>query len=463
MEEQRSIVIIGGGISGLSLGTYIKDGGFNSVILEKEAVPGGVLQSRKEQDYLLELGANTTTSNLALEELVNIVGLQEDLISPDASAKKRYILKNNKLRKLSPKAIDILFSSLLSLKGKWSVYSERFKKAREDFEEESVGQFFERRFGKEVVDYLVNPMIAGIYAGDPYELSMRSVFPEILNYEQEHGSVTKGLKENKQELGQRKVVSFKHGMSSLIDAMVNYIGEENILCNTEATKVIPLENGQFAIQLKQSDTEVEIVADVVVFATPSYVTAEFLRPISNDLADLIQMPYPALAVVHLGYDQAALKKPFDSFGFLVPEKEQKHFLGAIANSGFLPNRAPKDKALFTLYVGGTRQENQLKADGDQLINKAIEEFQQIMNIQREPEFQSVTIWENSIPQFQMNHQSIKEGFDFFENNVDNLHILGNFRSGLSVADCIQGAKRTHGKLIKDYSRQSYQASKNQTI
>ena len=463
MEQQRSIVIIGGGISGLSLGTYIKDGGFNSIILEKQAQPGGVLQTKFEQEYLLELGANTTTSNLALEELVNIVGLQNEFITPDASANKRYIVKKNKLRKLSPKAKDILLSSLLSISGKWSVYKEQFQPAKEDYEEESVGEFFERRFSKEVVDYIVNPMIAGIYAGDPYQLSMRSVFPQVIDFEQDHGSVIKGLKAKQQEVGPRKMVSFARGMGSFITAMVNYIGEENILCNTEATKVIPLENGQFAIQLKQGETEVEIVADVVVFATPSYITAEFLRPISNELANLMQMPYPPLAVVHLGYDKAAFKQPFDSFGFLVPEKEQKHLLGAIANSTFLPNRAPADKQLFTLYVGGTRHQKELEQNADQLIAKAITEFQELVGVEGQPEFQSVTIWEKSIPQFQMNHQQIKEGFEFFEANVDNLHILGNYRSGLSVADCVQGAKRTHGKLIKDYSRQSYHASKNQSL
>ena len=460
MEEQRSIVIIGGGLSGLTLGTYIKDGGFNSVILEQSERPGGVLQTREKDGYLLEYGANTTSTNLAFDEIISILKLKDQLVEPKADARDRFIVKNNQLKKISPKPKDILFSSLLSPIGKWTLFKEQFVPATVDYQEETVGSFFERRFGKEVVDYIVNPMIGGIYAGDPYQLSMQHVFPKLLDLEQEYGSIIKAVLKERDAIPKRNIVGFKGGMKTLTNAMVNYIGEENILCGTEATKVTPQENGQFSVQLKQGDYDLEINADVVVFATPSYVTAEFLRPISQELANLMQMPYPRLGIVHLGFDTNAIPKPIDGFGFLVPEKENKSFLGAIANSDFLPNRAPEGKILFTLFVGGTRQEHKLEHNPELFIQHAVNEFKEMMNINTEPELQEFHIWENSIPQFQTGHRSILEGFQFFENNIDNIHILGNFRSGVSVADCIQGAKRAHGKLIKDYSRQSYHASRS---
>ena len=460
MEDQRSIVIIGGGLSGLALGSFIKDGGFNCIILEKESQPGGVIQTAQKNDFILEYGANTTTTNLAVEELVSILGLEDELIEPSENVKKRYILHKNKLKAVSPKPNDILFSSLLSMGAKWSIFTEPNKKKRESYDDETVGAFFERRFDREIVDKLVNPMIAGIYGGDPYQLSMQSVFPKLIEFENEHGSVIKGLKNSKEGLGRRKIISFKNGMGTLTNAMADYIGRENILCGMQAKQVTPLENGQFSIIITENEQQLEIVADVVVFATPSYVTAEFVRPISEDLANLMQLQYPKMAVVHLGYEASEVTKTIDGFGFLVPEQEHKALLGAMANTSFLPNRSPEGTKLFTLFVGGMRQQNNLHSNPEQFIQQAVIDFEEIMGIAAQPVLKEHTILENAIPQFGLGHQQMIEGFNFFETNLQNIHILGNYRSGIAVSDCIQGAKRAHGKLIKDYSRQSYMANRD---
>ncbi len=458
MNDQRSIVIIGGGISGLSLAAYCKDGGFNSIVLEKNKDVGGNLNTILKDGYLLETGANTTSSNLAFEEMVKLLGIEEHVLRPSSNSQKRFIVKNNKLKEVSPKPKDILTSPLLSTRGKMALFGERNKKKRDTFEEETVGQFFERRFGREVVESFVDPIIAGIYAGDPYQLSMRSVMPKLIELEAEYGSITKALKKQKGALPKREVVTFDQGMQVLINALKDYIGHDNILCEMNVNKVNHLENGQFAIELSQQGMDLEIVADSVVFATPSYVTAEFIRPFSPELADLMKLHHPKMAVVHLGYDQLALKKPFKGFGFLVPSKEQKALLGAIANSSFLMGRAPQGKHLFTLFVGGTRNEQQLVNNKDHFINQAILDFETIMGISQPAEMKHIIEWDRSIPQFTIGHQALLEGIQFFEGNIKNLYILGGFRNGLSVSDCIAGAKKAHGRLVKDYSMQSYLAS-----
>ena len=461
MSEKRSIVIIGGGISGLALAAYCKDGGFNSIILEKDQSPGGKLKTSTVDGFLLEHGANTTSSNLAFEELVNLVGLNEELIKPQSARTKRFIVKKNKLKEVSPKPKDILFTSLLSAKGKTELFKERFKKRRTEYTEETVGEFFERRFGKDVVDTLVDPFIAGIYAGDPYQLSMKSVMPKLLELEAKHGSITKAIKTEKDNFGKREIVTFRAGMQSLIDGLANYIGSDNILCNMDVGTVDHLENGQYAISLKQDGLDLEIVADVIVFATPALVTAKFLGRFSPELAELLELSHPNMVVLHLGYDRSAIKKPFEGFGFLIPKKENKAFLGAVANSSFLPNRAPQDKHLFTLFIGGTRDQQQLNTNKEELVTRAIQEFQELMKISSPPVFTHQVEWPKAIPQFTIGHQAMLEGLDFFEANMNNIHVLGSFRSGLSVADCVAGAKKAHGKLIKDYSKQSYLASIDQ--
>lgn len=455
MKKQRSIVIIGGGLSGLALGAYIKDGGFNCIVIEKSDQVGGVLKTIQKDGYLLELGANTASSNLEFEELIRLLNIEDQVIRAEASASKRYILKKNKLKSISPKPKDILLSSLLSTGGKLRAYKEQSIKATQDFQEETVGQFFERRFGKEVVETIIDPMIGGIYSGDPYQLSIKSVFPQLLDYEQEHGSIIKALKKKKGELPKREIIGFKHGMQTLIKALEDYIEQENIILETEVTNVTPLPDNRFQLSLIQNNLDLQIEADVVVFATPSYVTAKFIHPISPELAGLMNLPHPKVGVLHLGYDQSAFKKPFQGFGFLNPSKEKKHFLGAISNSSFLPNRAPNGKQLFTLFLGGTKQEHLLSTNTKDTFEKAIQEFEEIMGAQSSYEFREEFVWSKGIPQFTLGHQQMLEGFEFFEKNTSNIHILGNFRSGLSLADCIKGAKKAHGTLIKDYSRQSY--------
>lgn len=464
MEQQdtRSIVIIGAGITGLSLGAYLKDAGFNCIILEKEQETGGALKTIHENGYTFDLGANSTGSNLAFEQMIDILNIRDKVISPTDSFKKRYILKKNKLKQLDPKPTALMTSSLLSTAGKKGVLTERFKTAHTTLDDESVGAFFERRLGKEVVNYIVNPMLAGIYAGDPYKLGMQSVMPKIAELEARYGSLTKGLKAEKDALPKREVRSFKNGMKDLIEGLTNYIGTDDILTNTAVKKVNHNPDGTYTLSLLQDGFALDIQADVVVFATPAHVTAEFVRPINNDMGNMLAgIYYPKMMVLHLGFDNNSIKKKMDSFGFLVPEVESKTFLGAIWNSAIFPNRAPSGKTAFTLFLGGVRQEHLLSDDNiETLRQKAVEEFMSIMKIKDVPEYMDHYIWEKAIPQMDVGHQNVVEGIGMFESNIKNLHIIGNYRTGLSVSDCILGAKQAHGRIIKDYSRQSFWAAKD---
>ncbi|MBX2846474.1 MAG: protoporphyrinogen oxidase [Saprospiraceae bacterium] len=462
MEEARSIVIIGGGVTGLSLGAYMKDAGFNCIILEKGKRPGGVIQSVEENGYIFDVGANSTSSNLAFEQMVDILGLRDEVIAPTENFKKRYILKKKKLKHLNPKPSAFMTSSLLSGAGKKGILTERFKTASTTMDDESVGTFFERRFGKEIVDYIINPVLAGIYAGDPYKLGMQSVMPKIAELEARYGSLTKAIKKEKDFMPKREIRSFKKGMSTFIDGLVDYIGADDILSDTEVKKVVHNEDGTFSLGLLQEGYSLEIAADVVVFATPAYTTAEFIRPINNDMADLLaRVYYPKMMVLQLGFDAKSIKQKLDSFGFLVPEVEKKAFLGAIWNSALFPNRAPEGKKAFTLFIGGVRNEDQVTAENiERLKSTAIDEFMEIMGIKDVPEYVNHYIWDKAIPQMDVGHQSLVESIGMFEGNIKNLHIIGNYRSGLSVADCVLGAKQAHGRLIKDYSRQSFWAAKD---
>ncbi len=460
LDDQRSIVIIGGGISGLALAAYIKDAGFNSIILEKTGRVGGSLQTINKEGYTFEYGADSTLKNLAFDQLVGMVSLKDELTQPSDKFSKKYILKKGKLHALKSSPSAMLTSGLLSSKGKKGILAERFKVTSNTLDDESVGNFFERRYGKAVVDSVVNPVVAGVYAGDPYKLGMKSILPKLAELEVRYGSISKGLKKEHDVIPEYEYQSFKNGMSTLVNRLADYVGKEDILLNTEAKAVRP--NGKkYALLLMQDGIELQIEADVVVFATPAYITAELVKSINVDMAALLEkVNYPRMMVLHLGFDSKAVKRKHNGFGFMVPRSENKHFLSARYNSSLFNNRSPEGKAVFTLFVGGVQQDHLLNDDVDSLIHTVIAEFKEIMKISADPELVDYKIWEHSIPQFDVGHQDIIDGLEFFEQNTLNLHFVGNYRNGLSIADCIKGAKQTHGKLVKDYSFQSYYAAKN---
>jgi len=308
------------------------------------------------------------------------------------------------------------------------------------------------------VDYIINPYTSGVCAGDAYQLGMKAVVPYLLEWEARHGSISKAFKKEKTPAVDETHYSFKGGMQTLVDALHNYIGADDILLNTQVKKV-RRPNERFSLDIDQEGMTLQIEADVVVFATPAHVTSILMGDINADMAGLFnKVVHPKLGVLHLLFDKAAVKRKTDGYGFVVPKLEHRHFLSATYNSALFPQNYSPDQAAFTLTFGGMQQANFLEhQDIEAVIKKAIKEFMTIMKIKSPPVFQQHTIIEKSIPQYGVEHHQLLEGLDLFEKNMTNIHFIGSYRKGLSISDCILGAKQAHGRLVKDYSFQSYYA------
>jgi oxygen-dependent protoporphyrinogen oxidase len=317
--------------------------------------------------------------------------------------------------------------------------------------EESAASFVRRRLGHEFLDYAADPFIAGIYAGDPEKLSARHTFPKLSMFEEQHGSLLKGMMFAKKEPhGSGKLFSFKEGMRTFPDRIAGTLGNAlKYECTVE--RVIPMRAGKYpvyTISYLQNDTRHSIEADAVIFATPAYNTAEIIRPIDPTMATtLTSVVYPPLAEIFLGFKKNQIHQLLDGFGFLVPNKEQRAILGTIWSSTLFPHRAPDNCVALTAFVGGTRQPELASSGDTRLIELVMKELRSLMNITGDPIFTHTTRWERAIPQYNLGYGTLLKAIERFEQNFHGAFICANYRGGVSVGDCVKNARLIADRII----------------
>ena len=432
------IAIIGGGISGLSLGWHLQKKDIPYKIFEASAHAGGNIKSEKIGDYLIERGPNSILADTELIELIKEIGLEDNILYPQDVSKNRYIFKKGKYQKL-PAGPAFLFSNFFSLNAKLSVFKEYNKKSQ-GTENESVADFFERRFCKEIVEYAVNPFVAGIYAGDPNKLLVRKTFPQLYELEKEYGSVIKGFLKTRKSTSRKVSFSFKNGMQELPNAIAEQV---NIEYTSKIESINKNENGNFVLATKDE----EIEASKLVFSLPSFSAAQFLESISEYKSDIFNaVPYPKMYVIHTAFKKATIGWLPNGFGGLHPKKEGLFTAGSIWSSSLFPSRCPNDEFLFTSFVGGSQFEQQASEPKEVIQQKVTEELQKLYSIKAQPVFQELTYWENAIPQYTVETEPAHEALE--ELQKEGIYHCTNWKDGVSVADCLKKGKELAEKLAK---------------
>lgn len=428
----KRIVILGGGISGLSTGWFLKKRFGNSVqitIVEKGPKLGGWIQTQKEDGFLFELGPHSCRTSGSGEDtllLIKELGLSSQILYADKAAHKRYLYHNKQLRLLPPEPLSLVRSPWM-----WkilpSLFSELFR-ARGTKEEETIQAFITRRFGNQFAELLMDPLVSGIYAGDMSQLSMKSCFPSFYKYEQEYGSVLKGLFKNATK---SSLFTLKEGMGSLIKELHKKL-EATFLLSNEALW-LSFKEKQIEVQLKDR----RIVADQLVTALPAPTLAKLMEPHDRTLAEkLREIPFASVASVQVGYQSDVL--PFKGFGYLIPKKEKESILGMVWDSSAFPNQnRRKEETRLTVMVGYTGQNKQ---DCIQLAREALVSHLGIVQL---PDQVSCHIANQAIPQYIMGHEKrIKEIEEGIARISPKVILVGNSFYGVSVNDCISAAKKS---------------------
>jgi oxygen-dependent protoporphyrinogen oxidase len=449
----KKVLVIGGGISGLSVAYRLKKEGVNVLLVERNEVCGGNIQTERDRDFLIEWGPNSTLVSNQLFELIVELGLMDEIALANATAKKRYILKDGKLQPLPLKIVQIVSTDVLSTKAKLKLLREPFDKSKSP-ENESVAEFFQRRLGQEVLDYAVDPFVSGIFAGNPDELSIKYAFPSLFKMEADYGSILKASVFGKKEKpgkfvpkGISRTVSFKNGMQTLTDVLAEKLSDA-VETKTEALQIDKNENGKFKIQTTAAKINRESF-DAIVISTSSFTAANLIENFDAELSQKLREIYhPPIAVIVSAFRKHDVDFDLDGFGFLIPKVEQRKILGSLWSSVIFENRAPQDVHLLTTFIGGARNAEMYDKSDEELFQIAQAELDSILGLKGEPIFQKIRRWTKAIPQYNLGYEKTVDSIENFKANNAGFFFCSNFYRGISVSDCIKSSITASEEILK---------------
>ncbi len=451
----KDILILGGGISGLSIGYHLKKKGISFSLIEKEKRLGGVIQSVHEKGFLLERGPNSLlNTHPHLEEMVKDLGLEKDICFAHKSAKNRFIVKQGRLIPMPLGPFSFLTTSLFSWKTKIGLCREPF--VPRGPKGESLADFVKRRLGEEFLDYAINPFVAGVYAATPENLSLEYGFPKLFQLEQDYGSLIRGalLKRRKKDESipkdRAKIFSFHSGLEQLPKRLEEYL-KPDLFLNTEIFSMEKIKPHGFRIQGKSEGESFEWKCQVLILAIPAYQYKNL--PWKWEAPSFMkEIPYAPMAMVFLGYKNKPKGHPLNGYGCLVPEKENRKILGILFNSSLFPNRAPKGGALLTVFLGGSRSPEIAGLSEDELVKIAEKEAEELLEFPTSPDVCSAWKVPYAIPQYDLHHGSRILAIQSYEAKHPGVFFTGNFRDGISLSDCLLKGREWAQKVEEEIKK-----------
>lgn len=461
------ITVIGGGISGLATSFYIlKEAAaagrrVDLIVLEKEARPGGKFIARKQDGYTVEGGPNGfLDSKPHTLDLARELEMADSLLPSDNAARRRFIYSRGRLVSLPESIPAFIRSPLLSPAGKIRILREPMAKNTPPGTDTSLAEFGRRRLGAEVVDRILDPMVSGIFAGDPDRMSLRASFPRIAELEEQYGGLVKAMFKlgRERKLAKKKgdeirassgpagpggtLTSFRDGIQELTDTLAEVLGERlKVACEIHS---ITGKVGSFRIEADEEKYE----ADAVVLAAPAYASSVILENMAPETAKILsKIYYSPMTVVGLGYPAEKLGSLLDGFGFLIPRVEGRSILGTLWTSSIFPGyRAPDGKSLIRVMVGGARDSKTPLLADNELLSLVKAELDQTMGLAADPEFVTIFRWPKAIPLYTVGHlERLAEAEKYLPPGV---FLAGNAYRGVGINDCVRESALTAKRVLE---------------
>ncbi|MGI4761344.1 MAG: protoporphyrinogen oxidase [Janthinobacterium lividum] len=436
------IAIIGGGLTGLTLAYYLQKAGVAYDLLEASPRPGGnLLSPQAPAGYQLEAGPNSLLLSAELEELLTELGLADTIQEAAPVSQHRYVLRKGEYQALPGSPPALLASNFFSLKTKLRLLTELLRRPAPPVPGETVAAFFARHFGPEVVQYAVNPFVAGIYAGDPAELLLSLTFPQLAALEAQHGSLLRGLAKGP-KTGRRRTITLRGGVQALTDALAaqltSYQAGQTVSAISRPT------DGSY--QLTINDQQVTTTYSHLALALPTYAAASLLRPHFAAAAEaLAAVRYPPMTLVYSAYDRAAVAHPLVGFGALNPRVEGTYSAGSIWTSSLFPDRVPAGQVLFTSFVGGAQFAVQAQEPEATQLAAVHQELSRLYGIAGAPRWQGRYYWPQSIPQFDAYLAAARAAVAPLA--AQGIVAVANWQAGVSVPDCVKHARKLAAELL----------------
>ena len=446
-------IVIGAGISGLSVAHGLEQRGRTVAVLEAAPQAGGVIATTHRDGALFERGPNSTLdTSPRIAQLLAELGIEGERADASESAAIRYIVRDAKLAALPTSPPAFLKTSAFSTAAKLRLMREPFIAPTPPGVEESIAAFVRRRLGNEFLDYAIDPFVAGIYAGDPDRISVKAAFPRLLALEQKYGSLIKGQflgareRKKKKEVAKNaaKSFSFRAGMQTLTDAIARRLA--HLECGVRVRRVTRGPDG-FVVEGARGGDAVVYTARSVVLAAPAFDAGGMVADLAPEASRaLAGIAYAPVAIVISTYARRDVAHSLAGFGFLVPKVEHRALLGTLFSSSMFDGRAPNGMVLLTTFVGGRRNPELLALSDDALKAAVHTELADLVGARAAPAWQEVVRWSKAIPQYDIGHLDRLRPVEAAEVAVPGLHFFANYRGGVSVGDRIQHGDTTAAQV-----------------
>jgi oxygen-dependent protoporphyrinogen oxidase len=468
----KRIAIIGAGIAGLSTAYYLsklaQQGGqrLGIMLLEKEGRLGGSLLTEQTDGVLMEGGPDCFISEKPWAlQLCRELELEQEVIGTNQQLRRTFILLQGRLHEipegfmlLTPTSLwPFIKSSLFSLPGKARMGLDLILPRKKSDTEESLAAFVQRRLGREALERIAEPLVAGIHAGDPETMSLKSTFPRFIDLEQEYRSIIWGMYQRKKQFARQQsrytmFLTLRQGMEGMISALKKALPSETISPGQEVIAVEkiagkPSQKLRYCLRLQGKKKAREV--DAVVLATPAFVTAKLLRGITGDAPRLLNtIPYVSTATINLAYDRSQIGHPLDGYGFVVPRLEKRSIMAATFSSVKFAHRAPEGKVLLRCFVGGAKNEDIVSWADTKLLAAVQADMEEILKITGAPRVTRIYRWHKSMPQYTLGHEARLSRIEQGLAKHPGLFVTGSAYRGIGISDCVHEAELTAHKILE---------------
>ena len=451
----NTVAILGAGVTGLVAAFRLQRLGVPATVYEAAHRPGGVVQTFRRDGYLAEAGPNTLLeTSPRIRQLLIDLHLDGEILPSDPDATKRFLVRDGHPSPLPDTLPGWLKTDLFSLTAKLRVLGDLVQPRCAPDHEEDLAEFVVRRLGREFLDRAINPFVAGVYAGDPQQLSVREAFPRLHAVEQKYGSLLLGqmlgarARRRRGEIPRASApkLSFRDGLGTLGQTLLETLGDA-VHLNTAVTGVRRTPE-TWEVTSTFQDRSTTRHHRGLLLAAPAHRLAQLAweSPDHSSLTWLDEIQYAPVTALVLGFRRDDVEHPLDGFGVLVPAVEKLPILGAIFNSSLFPHRAPEGHVTLTCYLGGTRDPRLALAPYTEQLESTLGALRSLLGVRGAPTFIHHTVHTRGIPQYNLGFGQFRDRMRALEESNPGLVFAGHFRNGISLSDCIVAGDDAGWKL-----------------